>query len=317
MVVRARETATMRRPDFFFVGHPRSGSGRLDGYLKGHPDLYMGRKELHFFGTDLDYNHPPRTLDNYLAHFRDARPGQIVGEASTWYLASRDAAAEIHDFAPQAKILMMLREPVSWLHSLHSHMVFAAYEDIPDFAEALAAEDDRAAGRRPLPPHSIPAGGVLYRSLVRYRDQVQRYFDAFGRDNVHVVIFDDFKADHVRVLDEVLAFLGARVDFPERAALLEGKSRRARNANRVQRSRRLHRWLKRPPQRAYLHGLVEPPVPGYDRLLNGLHRLNLKSAPRAPMPDDLRARLRDEFRPEVEALADLLGRDLSAWTDGG
>ena len=42
-----------RAPDFFFVGHPRSGSGLLDSYLKGHPDIFMARKELHYFGSDL------------------------------------------------------------------------------------------------------------------------------------------------------------------------------------------------------------------------------------------------------------------------
>ncbi|MEL6343549.1 MAG: sulfotransferase [Myxococcota bacterium] len=300
-----------RRPDFLFVGHPRSGSGRLDDYLKRHPDLFMARKELHFFGSDLEYNHPTRTLDNYLAHFEAASPEQRVGESSTWYLASTQAAEEIYDFVPDARIVMMLREPVSWLHSLHSHMVFAAYEDITDFSEALAAEPDRAAGRR-LPPHSIPKGGVLYRSLVRYRDQVRRYFDVFGRERVHVVIFDDFKADPGQVLDGVLAFLGVRTDFPGREDVVHGNPR-AKNSNRVHRSRRLHRWLKRPPQRSVLHGLVEPPVPGYDRLLSGLHYINLKNAPRPPMPADLRAQLQEDFREEVAALEALLDRDLSAW----
>ena len=60
----------MRRPDFFFVGHPRSGSGLLDSFLKGHPDIFMARKELHYFGSDLRYHQPPRSLENYLAHFR-------------------------------------------------------------------------------------------------------------------------------------------------------------------------------------------------------------------------------------------------------
>ena len=60
----------LRRPDFLYVGHPRSGSGRLEGYLTGHPDVFMARKELHYFGSDLEYNDPPRSLSNYQAHFR-------------------------------------------------------------------------------------------------------------------------------------------------------------------------------------------------------------------------------------------------------
>ncbi len=304
--------ASSIRPDFFFVGHPRSGSGRLDTMLSGHPDIFMGRKELHFFGADLQYNTPPRTEANYLAHFQAAGDAIRVGESSTWYLASTDAAHEIKAFSPDARILMMLRNPVDWLHSLHSHMVFAAYEDIPDFADALAAERDRAAGRR-IPPHSIPAGGLLYRGLVRYQEQVARYLDVFGEERVKVIIFDDFKADSVAVLDDVLRFLDVPVDFPGREAVIHGNPR-SRNANRVHRSARLHRWLKRPPQRSVLHGLVPPPLPGGDLLLSGLHRLNIHYTQREKMDPAIRAQLTADFQPQVEALAALLGRDLRAWT---
>ena len=142
----------MRRPDFFFVGHPRSGSGLLDSFLKGHPDLFMSRKELHYFGSDLRYHDPPRSLENYLAHFKGAKGEARVGEASTWYLASEKAAQEIRQFADDdVRILMLLRDPVTWLASLHSHLVFTGDEDIEDFEAALDAEPDRRQGRRLLP----------------------------------------------------------------------------------------------------------------------------------------------------------------------
>ena len=144
-----------RTPDFFFVGHPRSGSGLLDSYLKGHPDIFMARKELHYFGSDLGYHRPRRSLDNYLAHFKDARDERRVGESSTWTMLSQDGAKEISEFAPDAQVILMLREPVSWLHSLHSHLVFSGDETIQDFDSALKAESDRAAGRN-LPAQTIP-----------------------------------------------------------------------------------------------------------------------------------------------------------------
>lgn len=302
----------MRRPDFFFVGHPRSGSGRLDGYLQGHPDIFMAPKELHFFGSDLEYNDPPRSLDNYLACFDGAGSQPRAGEASTWYLASTRAAQEIHDFAPDARILILLRNPVSWLHSLHSHMVFAAYEDITDFRAALDAGEDRQAGRRLPPPWSIPRGGTLYRSLVDYAAQVQRFLDVFPAEQVHVIIFDEFRDAPEETLDGVLRFLDVRVDFPGRDTVLQG-TKRSTNSNRVPRSRRLQAWLKRPPVRSLLQGLVEPPFPGAELAVRGLRRANIRYTPRQPMPDDLRAQLTEAFRPEVEALEALLGRDLSRW----
>jgi hypothetical protein len=296
------------RPDFFFVGHPRSGSGRLDGYLQGHPGVFMARKELHFFGSDLRFNVPERSLDSYLAHFDGAADATRIGESSTWYLASERAASEIHDFAPAAKILLMLRNPVDWLHSLHSHMVFAAYEDIPDFAEALAAEPDRISGVRPAPEWCIPVGGVHYRSLVRYAEQVQRYLKVFGEQQVHVVIFDDFRDAPEQTFDAVLRFLELPTDFPGRTEVLEG-SQRTTNSNRMPRSRRLQRWLKRPPQRSILQGIVPGP-PGVELLLRGLHRANINYVPREKMAPELRARLTADFDGEVRALESLLGRSL-------
>jgi hypothetical protein len=297
------------RPDFFFIGHPRSGSGRLDGYLQGHPDVFMARKELHFFGSDLHFNVPERSLDNYLAHFDGADGHTRIGESSTWYLASERAAEEIHDFAPDARVLMMLRNPVDWLHSLHSHMVFAAYEDIPDFADALAAEPERISGVRPAPEWSIPAGGVHYRSLVRYAEQVSRYRKVFGPERVHVVVFDDFRDAPEKTLDAVLRFLELPTDFEGREGVLQG-SQRTTNSNRMPRSPRLQRWLKRPPQRSILHGITPGSLPGIELGLRALHRANINYVPRAKMSAALRTQLTEDFSAEVTALEDVLGRSL-------
>ena len=302
----------MRRPDFFFVGHPRSGSGRLDGYLQGHPDIFMAPKELHFFGADLEYNVPLRSLDNYLSQFEPASEHARAGEASTWYLASTQAAQEIHDFSPDARILILLRNPVDWLHSLHSHMVFAAYEDIPDFRQALDAEAERLQGRSLPPSWCIPRGGTHYRSLVDYAAQVQRYLDVFPADQVKVIIFDEFRDAPEETLDDVLRFLQVQTDFPGREAVLQG-SARSTNANRVPRSRRLQAWLKKPPRRALLQDLVPPPFPGADLVVRGLRRANIHYQPRTPMPEDLRAALTAEFVPKVEAVERLLGCDLRRW----
>ena len=132
--------------NLFVAGHPRSGTGTLDGWLNAHPDIFMGPKELHYFGRDLDFNSPPRTQRNYVKQFKGSDKKKIVGESSTWYLASNTAAEEISKYNPKAKIIVSLRNPVDWLHSLHRHQVFAGYEDIANFEVALNAEEER---RRP------------------------------------------------------------------------------------------------------------------------------------------------------------------------
>ena len=65
------------RPNYFLVGHPRSGSGQLFTWLDRHPQVFSTKKELHYFGSDLRYFDPPRSLDNYLSYFKGESP-QVV-----------------------------------------------------------------------------------------------------------------------------------------------------------------------------------------------------------------------------------------------
>lgn len=108
------------RPDVFIVGAPKCGTSAMHQYLAAHPDIYMAKKEMHTFGGDLRFGPQfyRRNLHEYLAEFA-ARQGQRrAGEASVWYLFSTQAAAEIHAFNPEARIIIMLREPAEMLHSL-------------------------------------------------------------------------------------------------------------------------------------------------------------------------------------------------------
>ena len=303
--------AEVRCPDFIYVGHPRSGSGCLEGYLKGHPDVFMARKEMHYFGADLEFNDPPRDRENYLAQFRGAGAFRRTGEASTWLLVSRTAAAEIKAHAPDVRILIMLRNPVDWLYSLHSHMVYAAYEDILDFGEALEAVPERREGRR-MPRWPSPPIGVLYTDLVRYHDQVRRYLDVFGEEQTLILLFDEFRDAPDQTLDRVLDFLELPTAFPGRDVVMQG-TRKSTNANARPRSRWLQDWIKHPRRRAVYRSLVSHPFPGANRVLGGLYRLNTRRVPRTPMDPTLRARLTERFAPEVERLESLLGRDLSTW----
>lgn len=304
----------MTRPDFFLVGAPKCGTSLMDTYLKRHPDLFMPIKELHYFGADLHFNTPARTEENYLSFFRDVPAGKRAGESSTWPLYSRTAAREIKEFCPNAQILIMLRNPVSMLHSLHSHLLFTGNEDIADFGEALAAEPDRRAGRR-IPKNSFPAGALLYRDVARFSEQVERYYEVFGRDRVKVILADDFRKDPAAVYRDTLAFLGARTDFPGFDELLK-QDAWTRNENKAPRSRMILRFLKWPTNQAVLRQVIPSPVPGWRFVLRALRRLNIQYGERAPMTAEVKAMLTEEFKPEVARLGALLGRDLSHWSKG-
>ena len=295
-----------RRPDFFIVGAPKCGTTALYTYLGRHPDVYLpDRKELRFFGSDLEIrDRVPLTQDGYLSYFAGAGDARRVGTAYVWYLYSTRAAEEIHRFAPDASILVMLRNPVDMLYALHAEHLTNGNEDIADFTEALDAEPLRREGRR-IPPHAHLPQGLLYSTVPRYSEQLERYFDRFGRDRVHVAIFEEFIADPVAGYRQALAFLGLGDDRS-----LESSDFEVVNASRKLRSERMRHLLARPPELP--RRIISRTVPAGVR--KSLHawakRANVREAARPEMPAATRQRLQDLFAPEVDRVEALLGRGL-------
>ena len=170
-----------RIPDFFIVGHPKCGTTALYEALRGHPQIFMpAGKEPWFFAPELHERTPPRpegtprTLDEYAALFVAAKPAQRVGEATAFYLWSRTAAARIAEVQPQARIVAILREPASFLRSLHMQFVQTYVETEGDLRKALALESERREGRS-IPRHTYWPQALLYSEHVRYVEQLCRY----------------------------------------------------------------------------------------------------------------------------------------------
>ena len=295
-----------RTPDFLIVGAPKCGTTFLDGVLSEHPQIHQAKKELHYFGSDLRFMQPRISLAGYLRHFQAAEPGQICGEASVWYLYSHRAAKEISAFNDSARIIVLLRDPVDMVESLHAQLLFRGNETIRDLRSALAAEPRRRAGMDVPPRCSFP-DGLQYREVVDLAPQVQRYLDRFGRAAVHIVLFDDLKTQPENTVADVLRFLGLH-DHP-------GWSREKRNARHAVRSVWLQRLVHRPP--AVVKRLTRSVLPeGARRRAGGMAARTLRRVNQGPVPEPdpgLRQFLRQELRPQVEALENVVGRSLSSW----
>ena len=298
---------TSHKPDFFIVGAPKSGTSALFAHLGQHPQVFVCPvKEPLFFGSDLEYlNCGRRTLDEYLALFADAGDALRIGEASTTYLYSRLAPVEIRDFNPDARIIIMLRDPVAVMHAWHGENVANGGEPIRSFSAALDAEERRHAGRD-LPNRRTVREGLYYREIVDFAHHVARYLEVFGRERVHVILFDDWVASSSSVCTQTLEFL--QVDPPLVGDL------GVVNPSKCIRSHRLHDLVAEPPvalQRA-ARAVLPPRI--RQGLRHELLRLNRYAAPRDPMDPALVAQLRMELAPGIERLAALIDRDLSAWT---
>lgn len=295
----------MRTPDFFIVGAPKCGTTALNDYLKLHPEIFIPeKKESHFFGTDITSPFYMRDEEQYRALFSEARDEKRVGESSVWYLYSTRAAREIKDFCPEARIIIMLRNPVDMLHSLHSQFLYIGTEDMKDLEAALEAEENRKKGLH-LPKAAHAVKTLFYRDVAKYTQQVQRYLHVFGRESVHIIIYDDFKKDTGLVYRETLRFLGVSEGFCPEFKII--------NANKTVRSKTLLRILTDQPASLRLLARILVPCPLRPAVVQVLQRLNIQYIPRSPMDPDLRRRLQKEFAPEVEQLSDLLGRDLTHW----
>jgi hypothetical protein len=301
-----------RRPDLFIIGAAKSGTTSLYEYLKGHPEVFMSAsKEPRYFAPDLESwsGHNLRygkDLERYLALFKPARDEKRLGEASARYIYSREAPALIHAFQPKAYIVAMLRNPVDMAHSLHGELVAEGAEDITDFEQALAAEDDRRRGER-VPARRNPRM-MLYRERASYSSQLERWFDIFGRDRVHVIIFEDFLREPAAVFRRLLEFLDVDPDYrpPSFASHNVGWAPRSRALQRLARSR-LPQWLVwQAMPRVIGEGRARSLVRAYQA--SPLYRRPQK---RVPLDRQLRRRLEQEFAPDVARLSELLGRDLA------
>lgn len=297
----------MLKPDFFIVGAFKCGTTALYEYLRQHPQVYMPfHKEPLFFGDDLTRRYGRMSEEQYLALFRGARQGQRVGEASAWYLYSTSAAREIARFSPTAQIIMMLRNPVDVMYAQHSQLLFNVEEDIEDFASALDAEPARRRGER-MPTGPLRIENLFYRESVRFPEQVRRYYEVFGPDRIHVIIYEDFRDRTPAVYRGVLEFLGVDPGFVPDFEI--------RNPNKRVRSSRIQRLVFQPPGPLLRLTPMLRRFPVVHWMRARALSLNSAASPRSTMDADLRRQLIREQTAAVQELEGLVGRDLSGWLE--
>lgn len=313
MVAQA-STETSRPPDIFLLGVPRAATTSLYEALARHPQIFApALKEACFTCPDVDPRTHHRTAtrffnvrDEYLALFAAARADQLILEGCTYNIYSPAAPALIRALNADARFLVQLRDPVEQMYSNHGLKVIMG--DLgADFAHDL---DRQAAARVGVVQRPVNMADYDLRDKATVARGLERFIEEFGRDRVHVTVYDEFAADTDAVLRGVLRFLGidegvsmrADVQVPHRVARWEALNRRMASPGLIGRAKGV--------TPAALHPVAR-------RLASSIFRRNRRRATRPPMTPALRAQLRDEFRPEVERLSELTGRDLtSIWWPG-
>lgn len=277
-------------------------------YLNEHPQIFLSDpKEPHAFGTDLDSNGTGRfevfrNPKRYASLFAGATAPR-VGEASAYYIFSKSAASDIKAYNPEAKIMIMLRNPVDMVYSLYWQQRRIGNEDLVTFEAALAAEPERSRGLR-LPRGCSNPLALRYTEAGKFTTHVRRFLDTFGPSRVLCLLLEDVTAKPAETYKKTLAFLEVDDTFTPSAFSVHNEAVLVRNP-----------WLHK--QLASARAQVRRGTFRYKRqlqqLLWVLMMANLKNGRPPALEPRTRALLLETFRRDVQELQVLLGRDLSSW----
>ncbi|MCP4346512.1 MAG: sulfotransferase [Desulfobacterales bacterium] len=287
----------MKFPSFFIVGAQKCGTTALSEYLRVHPNIFMTiPKEPYFFSDDFPAHQEGRTLEEYMALYKKCSDNHIVaGEATAGYLYSCTAIPNIHRFNRDAKIIVMLRNPVNLVHAFHSTLVFELDEDESDFEKAWNLQESRSAGLN-IPKMCRDPVFLRYSKIGRLGEQVKRLAEIFPGNQIKYILFDDFIADTRQVYEDVLSFIGVPSDGREHFPAV--------NENRQYRSKIVRHLYTRCPRP--LREIVTV-------LKKHLHLegINSEVRKRKPLSPEFRLKLCAEFSEDIELLSLLIGRDMA------
>ncbi|MGA8808679.1 MAG: sulfotransferase [Thermoanaerobaculia bacterium] len=273
----------MPLPNFLVIGAAKGGTTSLYQYLRQHPDIYMSpMKEPNYFTEEdqLFGTRPVRARSEYERLFDGVRDEHAVGEATARYLNATGGVDRIHADLPGVRLIATLRQPADRGYSAYL-MRFT------DSRERLSAEE------------VLQPGNYQFESG-RYYEKLRRYFDAFPREQIKVILFDDLIANTEETVQSLYRFLGVDPDFAVDTSVRFNTTFFPRFVGLTRLFNATASSFARIAPWASGTGLGSP-----------LRRLLLRKPD--PIPPALRRRLTDQYRDDIIATGELIGRDLSHW----
>jgi hypothetical protein len=270
-------------PNFFVVGAPKAGTTSLYEYLKPHPQVFLSEvKEPKYFSPQLLGS---VSLERYRRLYEKAGGISAIGDLSPFYLWDSAAPQRIHDVSPDAKIIVMLRDPVARAYS-HYLMAVALGHEKASFSQGLSRYSDREARDWYLSSHYIEHG--------MYGEQVERYLNVFPADRIAIFLFDELVGNPRHVLTRIAGHLG--ID-PEPFAAVT-----CSEAHNIYRMPRFPKAI----QLVWKFGLNRVVPPALRKKLK--HNSLLFNVKKPSMDEPSRRYLQELYEPDVARLEKLLGR---------
>ncbi|EGW41266.1 sulfotransferase [Desulfosporosinus sp. OT] len=300
---------TDKTPNLFIVGAAKSATTSLYYYLQQHPDIFFCEpKEPKFYS--YKYNKFPhrgpgdkrvddfvvRDYSKYLSLFSSVASEKIIAEASVDYLYFYESAKDIKKDNPEAKIIIILRNPVDRALSAYSHLRKDMRESL-SFENALELEQERIDNNYEFIWH--------YKEVGLYSSQVKTYIDVFGRSSVRIILFEELKKDVSKVLREILEFLGLKPDF-------EFSTTNKYNISGIPKNTFLNKVILKPN---LIKELIKKTIPKETLKYLQLKKSNYlkKKLVKQEIEPDLKDKLISFYKKDILNLEELIDKDLSGW----
>lgn len=266
-------------PDFLIIGAVKAATTWMTWQLQQSDGVYLPDPEPHYFTSQYG-----RGVDWYSRFFSTAQPGQLLGEKTADYLAQPPAPARVAALLPDVRLVVQLRDPVDRAYSDYC-MLFRRGTVSGDIREYL--DPGRATFRR-----------FLDNGL--YGAHLTRWFDHFPAEQLRVVLFEDVVARPAAILHEVADHIGLA------HGLVPHQMSDPINDSRAQYLPLALRRIVAPLKQ------LAKPLRG-ERWFQRVRSTMARPVDYPQLPADLRARLRDYYASDLDALDRLIGRDLHAW----
>jgi hypothetical protein len=261
-------------------------------------------KEPRYFLSDDVTQRPAKTLEEYLELFISCTDENLViGEATPDYINFPESIQRIYNFNPEAKIVVILRNPVDMAQSLHSHHVYKFRETVNDFEEAWRLQVSRANGLN-LPRETVYPHIFQYGEQCLMAGKMEKLYRIFPRDQIKVILFDHFSQSPREVYMSTLEFLNIADDGRKSFPRLN-----AQKAHRIQ-------WVGRLAMKVQSNNFLSAVKnnPATASGLNFYRKMADVRTPRSQVSPRFRAELEKFFREDIAILSDIINKDLSHWS---
>jgi Sulfotransferase domain len=237
-------------PSFLIIGVQKGGTTSLYRYLEDHPSIAGAfAKEVHFFDNHTRDHKYGKGMSWYRSNFvydtnrrlpwLANQPEIITGEGSPDYIFDVHAPKRIATHLPNAKIIVLLRDPVDRAYSHYLHNTRADWD--PDreklsFEDAIAAEPKRLDGEyeKIVQDESYFSYNYMHYSYLKrglYADQLKNLFRFFSREQILILKSEDFFSNPGLSFQQVLSFLQIPSWEPEKFQLFNTRAEKSVGLN--------------------------------------------------------------------------------------